>query len=651
VLYQHSCSALARLFKTRWQFLQAVIDLLAWAVAVIATADTRYGLAANQVSPTRLLALVLLAWSVHLPVAVGFRLYRGRFQFGSFEEALALVRAEVVTTAVLVTLNAAAVGHGNYPLARPAIAASAALVLMCATRALRRATRERSTQREQRAAENVIIFGAGSGGSQAIKAMMLDPQSRYRPVAILDDDADKQALRIMGVPVVGARESLAEAAARFDAKLLVAAVPSADASLLRALKIDCEAAAMVMQVLPSVGDLVSGRVRVQDIRDVDLNDLLGRHAVEIDSVAIGEHLRGRRVLVTGAGGSIGSELCRVIGQYGPAKLFMLDRDESALHALQLRMTGRALLDSDDLILADIRDSATLVAAFLRVRPDIVFHAAALKHLSMLERYPGEAVKTNVWATLSVLQAAVTAGVGHFVNVSTDKAADPHSVLGYSKRLSERLTSTVAHQAGSDYVSVRFGNVLGSRGSVLTTFKAQAVSGGPITVTDPRVTRYFMTVREAVELMLQASVVSQGGDVLVLDMGEPVRIADVAQRVAATVEDDVEIVYTGLRAGEKLHERMLGSGEVDARPCHPLISQVPVPPLELRDLGRLDPTMGPDSIVSAMRELCYAAPARVDIEDPAALAAEELDQPRLPWYGNERRRGRLTELALAGMPAG
>ena len=625
---------------------------MAWAVAILAAADTRFGRAASQLSGSSLIELILLAWSVHISVAVAFRLYRGRFQFGSFEEALALVRAAAVITAVLVALNAAAGANRIFPLTGPVVASCAAVVLMCSTRALRRATRERSMRLAHASAENVIVFGAGSGGSQAIKAMMLDPQSRYRPVAILDDDADKHELRIMGVPVVGSRASLAEAAARYQANLLVAAVPSADASLLRAIKTSCETANLVMQVLPSVGDLVSGKVRVQDIRDVNLNDLLGRHAVEIDAVAIAEHLRGRRVLVTGAGGSIGSELCRVIDQYGPAKLFMLDRDESALHALQLSMTGRALLDSDDLVLADIRDSASLVDTFLRLRPDIVFHAAALKHLPMLERYPGEAVKTNVWATLSVLEAAVTAGVEHFVNVSTDKAADPHSVLGYSKRLSERLTSTVAYQAGRDYVSVRFGNVLGSRGSVLTAFKAQAVSGGPITVTDPQVTRYFMTVREAVQLMLQASVVSQGGDVLVLDMGEPVRIADVAHRVAATVDQDVDIVFTGLRPGEKLHEQLLGTGEIDARPFHPLISQVPVPPVELRDLALLDPSADADEIVTVMRELCYAEPALMDVELPvAAPAPGEAEQRKLPWYGSERRRGRVGQVALAGVPSG
>jgi len=615
----------------------------------LATSDSDYGVTSSGARPASITAVLLVTCAVHLTSAVAHDLYRRRFQFGSFDEVVALVRSTVVSTAVLVAINVAAGSHRPFPVTGPVVAASAAIVLMSATRAARRITRERSLRHARSSAERVIVFGAGEGGSQAIRAMVSDARSRYHPVAILDDDADKQALRIMGVPVVGSRDALAATAQRYGATLLVAAVPSADAKLLRALKTSCEEAELVMKVLPSVNDLVSGRVSIQDFREVNLNDLLGRHAIEIDSVAIGAHLRGRRVLVTGAGGSIGSELCRVIDQYGPARLFMLDRDESALHALQLSMTGRALLDSDDLVLADIRDSAALVDTFVRLQPDIVFHAAALKHLPMLERYPGEAVKTNVWATLSVLQAAVTAGAQHFVNVSTDKAADPGSVLGYSKRLSERLTATVARQTGLDYVSVRFGNVLGSRGSVLTAFRAQALAGGPITVTDPEVTRYFMTVREAVQLMLQASALSQrGGGVLVLDMGEPVRIADVAQRVAATVEDDIEIVYTGLRPGEKLHEQLLGTGEIDNRPFHPLVSEVSVPPLHLADLARLDPTADPVQVIRELQDMCAAPPASMAVQRDPDVAAETVGAPKLPWFGLDRRRDRRRPLSLAGV---
>ena len=244
---------------------------------------------------------------------------------------------------------------------------------------------------------------------------------------------------------------------------------------------------------------------------------------------------------------------------------MLDRDESALHAVQLDLHGRALLDSDGSVLADIRDARRIRQVFEQFRPQIVFHAAALKHLPLLERYPAEALKTNVWGTCTVLEAAAACGVESFVNISTDKAADPVSMLGYSKRAAERLTAHMADRADGTYLSVRFGNVLGSRGSVLTALTAQVAAGGPVTVTHPEVSRYFMTADEAVQLVLQAAVIGRDGEVLVLDMGEQIRIADMARRLVATVPRQVDIVYTGLRPGEKLYEDLLGAGEQDERP--------------------------------------------------------------------------------------
>jgi FlaA1/EpsC-like NDP-sugar epimerase len=274
---------------------------------------------------------------------------------------------------------------------------------------------------------------------------------------------------------------------------------------------------------------------------------------------------------------------------------MLDRDESALHAIQLALHGRALLDSDETILADIRDPHRVREVFDQFRPQIVFHAAALKHLPLLERYPAEAVKNNILGTRNVLEAAAACGVESFVNISTDKAADPVSVLGYSKRVTERLTAHMASQAEGSYLSVRFGNVLGSRGSVLTTLSAQVAAGGPVTVTHPEVTRYFMTVDEAVELVLQAAVIGSSGEVLVLDMGEPVRIADIARRLVAVAAHPVDIVFTGLRPGEKLVEDLLGQGEVDNRPHHPLIRHARVTQLTLEQLDGFDLAADPEGL--------------------------------------------------------
>jgi FlaA1/EpsC-like NDP-sugar epimerase len=335
------------------------------------------------------------------------------------------------------------------------------------------------------------------------------------------------------------------------------------------------------------------------------------------------------VLVTGAGGSVGSELCRQVDRFQPAELMMLDRDESALHAVQLSLSGRALLDSPNLILADLRDAAGIKAIFAERRPEVVFHAAALKHLPLLESYPGEAVKSNVWGTQTVLEASADAGVERFVNISTDKAANPTSVLGYSKRITERLTAHASTVADGTYLSVRFGNVLGSRGSVLTAFAAQIAEGGPLTVTHPDVTRYFMTVQEAVQLVIQAAAIGREGEALVLEMGEPVRIAQVARQMGEQAGRPVEIVYTGLRPGEKLHEELFGVGEDDQRPLHPMISHVSVPPLHPGTVSMLTPYDNKDEIVADLIGLC-----------DRSLASS------LPLIGHQRRHGHTSALPQA-----
>jgi FlaA1/EpsC-like NDP-sugar epimerase len=357
-------------------------------------------------------------------------------------------------------------------------------------------------------------------------------------------------------------------------------MPSADSALVRDISQRATAAGLTVKILPTLSDLLgAARVGIRDVRDIDIADLLGRHQVDTDVAEIADYLRGQRVLVTGAGGSIGSELCRQIAAFGPAELMMLDRDESALHAVSLSIHGEARLDLPQAVLADIRDGEALRELFLQRRPDVVFHAAALKHVNMLEQYPAEGWKTNVLGTRNVLEAATAVGVSHFINVSTDKAADPVNVLGRTKRMAERLTATYAQQNEGRFLSVRFGNVLGSRGSVLETFAAQIARGGPLTVTHPDVTRFFMTIPEAVQLVIQAGVIGNGGEALVLDMGEPVRIADVAAQLIAMDGRPINILFTGLRPGEKLHEELFGSDEQDSRPVHPLVSHVPVPALD------------------------------------------------------------------------
>jgi FlaA1/EpsC-like NDP-sugar epimerase len=362
-------------------------------------------------------------------------------------------------------------------------------------------------------------------------------------------------------------------------------------------------------VLPRPEEML-GVVSAADIRSVIPADLLGRLPAEIDTQAVSDSISGKRVLVTGAGGSIGSELCRQLHRFSPSALVMLDRDESGLHAVQLSIDGRGLLDDPNLVLANIRDRDRIFEVFRSFRPEVVFHAAALKHLTLLENHASEGWKTNVVGTQNVLDAATDVGVQRFLNISTDKAANPISVLGWTKRITERLTANQAAGAPhGTYVSVRFGNVLGSRGSVLTSFSRQASAGGPITVTDPDVARYFMTVEEAVRLTIYAAAIGSSGQALVLDMGTPVKILDVARRFSQLADPELEIVFTGLRRGEKLVEDLIADGELDDRPIHPLISHVAVPPLALNGLAT-EPVRSNVVYLELMQRLA-ASPMTVD----------------------------------------
>ena len=549
-----------------------------------------------------------VAVAVMVVANVVARRLRGRIRYGSFEDILRLVAVFASSAVAMVLVNLVA----DQAVLPNSVVVGGFVVGFTVAAGLRfawRLDRERR-KRPSGAVRPVVVFGAGDGGEQTVTAMLRDPSSPYLPVAMLDDDPGKMRYTVRGVRVLGDRHAMSAVADRVGAEVLVIALPGAGSELIRELaRLGTDAGLQVL-VLPPVSDLFDGTVGVADIRPVTEADLLGREMVETDLTAIAGYLQDRRVLVTGAGGSIGSEICRQVAVFGPAELVMLDRDESALHALQLDLDGRAMLDSRNLVVADIRDRDRMFEVFREHRPQVVFHAAALKHLPLLEMHPCEGVKTNVYGTLNVLDAAGSVDVTEFVNISTDKAADPTSVLGYSKRLAEGLTAWAAGQYPGRFLSVRFGNVLGSRGSVLTAFRSQIEAGGPVTVTDPDVTRYFMTVSEAVHLVVQAGAVGADGEALVLDMGEPVRIDDVARQLVAQSTRPVEIVYTGLRPGEKLHEVLLANGERDHRPAHPLISHVIVPVLRPDDLEILEKAAGDgdDAVIPVLRTMALGVMA-------------------------------------------
>ena len=565
----------------RWTW--AAIDAAIWFLAIFAATWLRYDFDLEATFVVGTLVFACIAVLAHLVVGALVGPYSVGHRRGSFEESLDIAQTVVVTTPALAAW--ALLAHPTIvPRSVPVIAGALALMGMFAVRFLFRTwrTRRAATRSGDR---QVIIFGAGDAGRRLVRSMLNDDRSGFAPVAFLDDDRTKRLLTIDGVRVRGTRADMAAAGQKFGATTLVIALPQAESPLIRELSDLAEQAGLSVLVLPPFWDIMNGQVSTTDLRDLNLSDLLGRRPVSLDLAAIADQIAGRRVLVTGAGGSIGSELCRQIARFGPKKLYMLDRDESGLQATQVSLTGHGLLDDDQVVLADIRDLAALRTIFSATKPDLVFHAAALKHLPLLESHPLEGWKTNVIGTHNVLTAAAEAGVGTFVNISTDKAANPSSVLGLTKRLTERLTAAFSeHHPEGRYVSVRFGNVLGSRGSVVPLFTAQIERGGPITVTHPDVERFFMLIPEACQLVLEAASIGSSGEVMVLEMGDQVRIVDVARTlIKMSGRTGIEITYTGLRPGEKLREELFATAGEGRPTSNDLVTAVDVPAIAPDDV--------------------------------------------------------------------
>lgn len=565
----------------RWR--EYLLDAGIWGVALPVATMIRLDFDPSRIAPIIVGSVVVLAAILQAVSGWILGLYRYRHPYGSRHEAHSLMLV-VVSVGITLTIGRLLVpASDDFPRSVPFIGLLVAFVLMAGVRLLHRSLRERKHRPAETAAP-ALVYGAGHLGQHVIQQMNRDKYSPFRPVGIIDDDPRLQEFRVEGVSVLGSRAHLDQVARDTGAEILIFAIARADAALLRQVSDDADAVGLRLLVLPLLADILEGHAQLGDLRDVSIDDIIGRHPIDTELDSIASFITDKRVLVTGAGGSIGSELCRQLVRFSPAEIIMLDRDETGLQGSQISIFGHGLLDTKEVVLADIRDADTIEEIFLIRRPEIVFHAAALKHLPMLEQYPNEAWQTNVLGTLNVLNAAKAAGVETFVNISTDKAANPTSILGHSKRLGEKLTAWFASDTKMSYLSVRFGNVIGSRGSMLPTFTSQIEAGGPLTLTHPDVTRYFMTIPEACQLVIQAGAIGEPGEVLILDMGEPVRIMDVAERMIAKSGREIGIVITGLRHGEKLHEELVGLGENDERPIHPKISHTDVPPLSPDELA-------------------------------------------------------------------
>ncbi|QCU79296.1 polysaccharide biosynthesis protein [Citricoccus sp. SGAir0253] len=558
--------------------------MLSWVVMIPVAAWFRYEFEVQRMPVLGLLLIAIVTIALQSVLGIVTGVYRGRHPYGTFAEVRALTYVVVLVGALTSVLVFAVGTAWNVPRSVALIATPMALFCMLAARYVFRLSRERRLGPRQDAART-IVYGAGYLGETVIRRMQTDADSTFRPVALLDDDPELSNLEIRGVRVLGGFDDIATVAECTAAEELVIAIGRADSSLVRRITDAAQDAGLRVRVLPLLENILAGHTKLSDLRDISIEDLIGRHPVDTEVESIADYIAGKRVLVTGAGGSIGAELCRQIAKYAPTELIMLDRDETGLQQAQLGVVGHGLLHTRDVVLADIREPEALERVFQERRPEVVYHAAALKHLPMLEQYPEEAWKTNVLGTLNVLRAARNADVATFINISTDKAANPTSVLGHSKRVAEKLTAWMGQETGRPYLSVRFGNVIGSRGSMLPTFRSLIEKGGPLTVTHPDVTRYFMTIPEACQLVVQAGAIGAPGEVLILDMGEPVRILDIAERMIEMSGKDIEITFTGLREGEKLHEELVGLGEGDERPFHPKISHALVSALSPDQMDR------------------------------------------------------------------
>jgi len=408
--------------------------------------------------------------------------------------------------------------------------------------------------------KRVLIVGGGEAGAIIIKELNLHPEMNIKPVGIIDDDKFKQGKEINGVPVVGRREDIARIVEEKHIDEIIITIPSAGHRIINEIYNECAKTQCKIKILPSVTQLINESVTIQKIRDVKIEDLLGREPLNTDIEEMADYLRDKVVLVTGGGGSIGSELCRQIAGLNPKLLIIVDNYENNAYEIQNELLFKYKDLNLSTVIANIRDKQRMENILKKYKPHVVFHAAAHKHVPLMELNPSEAIKNNVFGTLNLAECASTFGTERFVLISTDKAVNPTNVMGATKRIAEMIIQAMDRYSKTEFVAVRFGNVLGSNGSVIPLFKKQIENGGPVTVTHPEVTRYFMTIPEAVQLVIQAGAMAKGGEIFVLDMGEPVKIYDLAKNLirlsGLEPDEDIKIEFTGLRPGEKLYEELL-----------------------------------------------------------------------------------------------
>jgi FlaA1/EpsC-like NDP-sugar epimerase len=520
--------------------------------------------------PTLVFSSVALLASHHL-FAFVYRLYQKAWEYASVGEMLAIIRA--ITFSILTTGAIQFIVNGDIYVRVLGVTWMLHIILIGGSRFSWRMYRDyyiKTKQEKKRA----LIIGAGAAGSMLVRQFMKNHDAEILPVGFVDDDPKKQKLQIYDVTVVGRTKDIPKLVEKLNVETIIIAIPSMSKSEIQKVYQECSKTNAKTQIMPMLEDIVSGKVSVNQFRDVQVEDLLGRDPVELDTQSISEKLTGKTILVTGAGGSIGSEICRQVSKFKPKKLLLLGHGENSIYGIDMELRNKYKEEFEIIpIIADIQDRSRIFEVMSSHSPDVVYHAAAHKHVPLMEYNPKEAVKNNVIGTKNVAEAADTFGVKTFVLVSSDKAVNPTNVMGSTKRIAEMVIQNLDKHSQTNFVAVRFGNVLGSRGSVIPLFKKQIQAGGPVTVTHPDMTRYFMTIPEASRLVMQAGALARGGEIFVLDMGEPVKIVDLAKnliKLSGYSIEEIGIKYAGIRPGEKMYEELLGENEVHGKAVFPKI---------------------------------------------------------------------------------
>lgn len=543
------------------------IDLALWGSAGLLAYAFRKPSLVTAGIPANVWGYLLLSLLVMAALEAYYGLHRQMWQRAGILDLNMLARAAALATLAMFSLGFMLQTWLQLPRSVPVLAGVLGFLMLGGVRVVARLTSERARFQATPTRQRVLIVGAGEAGSLIAREMQRHPESGLDPIGFLDDEPGKARHRVVGLPIFGRVDELGDVARREGAQEILIAVPSSTGEFVRRVVDLARVAGVRYRIIPGVFELLSSSVNLQEIRDVNLEDLLRRPAVHLNTEEIAEYLHNRVVLVTGAGGSIGSEIVRQIVNFAPSLVLLFGRGENSIFSIQQELQRRWPDIQQVGLIGDVRDEARLRAVFERYHPEVVFHAAAHKHVPLMEEAPSEAILNNLVGTQNVVELCLKYGVRRLVNISTDKAVNPTSVMGASKRVAEMVVSAGAACARKTqaFVSVRFGNVLGSRGSVVPTFMAQIRAGGPITVTHPEMVRYFMTIPEAARLVLQAGGLAENGKVYVLNMGKPLKISDLAHDVIRlSGAQDVEIIYSGIRPGEKLYEELLTTGEgIDA----------------------------------------------------------------------------------------